>query len=319
MRSTGQTSWRSTFQVRSPQSRKSNGPSRKIRARLRALSEVSSGRSAGRSSQAGFSGAAPRLQLDHLAAPGEDQGRQVPLQRQRVAGAEHGPLPLAGLQIGDEQGVIRLRAVGEVEAGDLVGGQAAVPEAADLDPLRQPLDPAEVVAVPVGRHQVVEPVEPGHLLQAHARSASGRGRRSRPSRCRSGSTRHRASRSGSPRPQHVDEVDVEPRVLGRRGGRGRQEEGGSESDAPSRCGSGSSAAVSAGEATDRFHDRRLWDADRGRSSGRRPRPASSPAGSAPSRRAPSRTPPGSGARRRGPRSAPRPGRRRSGPPPGRRA
>src|SRR5215210_9241668 len=51
--SVGQTSRFSTFQVKSPQSRKSNLPKRNRRARLRALSEGSAGLSGGAASQSG--------------------------------------------------------------------------------------------------------------------------------------------------------------------------------------------------------------------------------------------------------------------------
>ena len=128
------------FQVRSPQSRKSNLPSRNRIARLRALSEGSTGRSAGalgtERDWRGRSVAAAKTR-----PRGQQRSREAAPEREGIAGLERSPLAFRCLAIGDPQGVVGLGAVGEIEPRIAVLGQPPIPEMLDLDQLRQPATP----------------------------------------------------------------------------------------------------------------------------------------------------------------------------------
>ncbi len=107
--SVGQTSFFSMFQVRSPQSRKSNRPGRTGGP---GSGRCPTGRPPGRRGRRRAGWRAPRG-ADRLAARGQDDGLDPALERQAVAGLERRPLARGGLPVGDAQRVVRARAVGE--------------------------------------------------------------------------------------------------------------------------------------------------------------------------------------------------------------
>jgi len=106
--------------------------------------------------------------VDHLAARRQNNDLDLPLEQDRVAGAECLALALAFADVRNTERVGRPRPVG-IEGPVIVGclrvGQSAVPVLADRQPFGQPLDSAEVVGVPVRRHHVVEVVEPGDIFE----------------------------------------------------------------------------------------------------------------------------------------------------------
>ncbi len=158
---------------------------------------------------------------DHLASRGEHNHLDA-VQRQSVAGAEGLAPPVAHLPVGEAQRVGRPGSVGKrhlVAFGRPGVGQAAVPEVVDPQTLRKPFNAAVMVGVPVGRRQVVEVVESGHLthdmfdpLRVAVVLARPAGIDQERSSLRA---RSRADHKGRRSTHDVNEVDIEPRVRSR--------------------------------------------------------------------------------------------------------